>query len=83
MGYEKKPCYGSLFKNNKKTNDSQPVYTGNGMSPKGEEFYISAWIKQDKNGNNYMSLKFEDPKAKEQKPEPKKEDNQDNTSLPF
>lgn len=46
---------GALFKNDKKTGDSQPDYKGN-LNVDGKEFYISAWLKTSGAGKKYMSL---------------------------
>jgi hypothetical protein len=86
MAYETKPGQGSLFKNDKKTEEKHPQYRGNGISPNGEEMQISAWVKKDKNGNSYMSLSFQPPYKKEDKPEVKSEKPiipEANDDLPF
>lgn len=57
MAYETKDMSGSLFKNRKKEKDTHPDYNGS-VKINGEELWISGWIKQDKNGNQYMSLAF-------------------------
>ena len=59
---------GSLFKNGKKESEKHPDYTGK-VNVGGEDFYLSAWIKESKSGEKYMSLSV---KAIEQKGEPKK-----------
>lgn len=46
---------GVLFKNNKKTKDNQPDYTGN-ITVSGTQFNLSAWLKTSKGGDKYMSL---------------------------
>lgn len=45
---------GVLFPQQPKT-DRHPNWAGE-INVKGEEFWISAWNKQSKNGNNYKSL---------------------------
>lgn len=55
---EKRDNSGILFRNNRKTKDSQPDYTGNCMIG-GNEMYISAWVKEGKSGK-FMSLSFQD-----------------------
>jgi uncharacterized protein (DUF736 family) len=59
---------GSLFKNGKKETDKHPDYNGK-VNVGGEDFYLSAWIKESKAGEKYMSLSV---KAIEQKDAPKK-----------
>lgn len=60
---------GVLFKNNRKEKDSHPDYTGTG-NLNGEDFQISAWLKEGKNGK-FFSFSFQPPYKKEAK-EPEK-----------
>lgn len=46
---------GVLFKNDKKSHENQPDYTGN-LNVQGVEFYLSAWLKTAESGRKYMSL---------------------------
>lgn len=46
---------GVLFKNNKRTEDRQPQYTGN-VQVEGREYWLSAWVKESKQGNKFFSL---------------------------
>ena len=50
---------GVLFKNNRKEKDSQPDYTGTG-NWNGQDFQISAWVKEGKNGK-FFSFSFQEP----------------------
>lgn len=52
---------GALFKNKEKSSDRAPDYQGN-INVGGQEFWLSAWLKESKNGEKYMSLAV---KAKE------------------
>lgn len=45
---------GVLFKNDRKEQESHPDYKGT-INFNGQEFWLSAWIKQGKNGK-FMSL---------------------------
>ena len=48
---------GSLFKNNFKQQDNHPDYKGNGKVGE-EEHDIAAWVRKDKNGNSFFSVKI-------------------------
>jgi len=48
---------GALFKNNKRTNDKQPEYTGN-CEINGQEFWVSAWVKESQNGTKFFSMAY-------------------------
>ena len=48
---------GAIFKN-EKTKDTQPDYTGK-LNVGGREFRVASWIKQSKQGTNFMSLSVE------------------------
>jgi hypothetical protein len=45
---------GILFKNDKKTSERHPAYKGS-VTVRGEEFWLSAWIKEGTRGK-FMSL---------------------------
>lgn len=51
---------GVLFKNNRKEKDSQPDYTGTG-NWQGQDFQISAWVNEGKNGK-FFSFSFQEPR---------------------
>jgi len=46
---------GALFKNNKRTEERQPQYTGN-VQVEGREYWLSAWVKESKTGTKFFSL---------------------------
>jgi hypothetical protein len=46
---------GALFKNDKKSHENQPDYTGT-LNVSGVDFFLSAWIKTAESGRKYMSL---------------------------
>lgn len=45
---------GALFKNDKQGNEKRPDYNGS-LNVNGQDFWISAWLKEGKNGK-FMSL---------------------------
>lgn len=63
--FQAKPGQFSLFKNDKKGNDSRPDYRGDGMSLDGTPIEVAAWIKQTVKGDKYMACKIQ-PKKKQQ-----------------
>lgn len=70
---------GVLFKNDRKEKDTQPDYKGS-CEINGEEMWMSAWLKDGKNGK-FMSFSFtpkEQPK-KQSAPVP----TEDFDSIPF
>ena len=67
MTMERKDNTGALFRipEEKVKSDKHPVYSGICLV-NGKEMNISAWINVAKSsGNQYMSLKFEEPMKKE------------------
>ena len=49
---------GVLFLNNKRTSDKAPTFRGSATIA-GRSYWISAWEKQDKNGDPMFSMAFE------------------------
>ena len=70
--FENKENYGALFKNDNKSKDSQPDYTGR-VNVEGAEYQLAGWIKESKAGNTYLSLKVSDATDFEKKDIPKKD----------
>jgi hypothetical protein len=48
---------GALFKVRERKSDKHPLYTGS-CEINGQKLWISAWVKQSKNGESFMSLAF-------------------------
>lgn len=46
---------GALFKNDRRTNDRQPEYTGS-LNVEGVEYWLSAWVKTSKAGQKFFSV---------------------------
>lgn len=60
MAYEMRPGSGSLFKNDKKTEDRHPNLKGKIMLPNGEVRWVSAWTKKTAAGEAWLSLSVGD-----------------------
>lgn len=81
MAYEQRDNSGSLFKNDKKTEEKHPNVKGSAMVG-GVEYWVSAWTKKDKNGNPWQSLAFTKKEAKEDAPAEKTTPPQSKEPLP-
>lgn len=55
-----RPGSGSLFKNDKKTEERQPSFKGKVMLPNGEVRWLSAWTKKTQAGDTWLSLSVGD-----------------------
>jgi hypothetical protein len=64
MAYEMKDNSGSTFPNKKKEKETHPDETGSALIG-GVNYWVSTWVKTDKNGNPWRSFSF---KVKEDKP---------------
>jgi hypothetical protein len=83
MAYEAKPGTFSLFKNQNKLKDTHPDYSGDGKDFDGNEIYVSAWLKDGKNGK-FMSCSFKPKEAKQPaKQSPVMSHDDLNDSIPF
>ncbi|NBX51003.1 hypothetical protein EBT25_14000 [bacterium] len=77
---EKRDNSGVLFKSDKKDNERAPEYKGNIMVD-GNEYWISAWIKEGKNGKFLgLAVSPRDAQPPASKPVPK---NLDDDLIPF
>ena len=60
MAYEMRAGQGSLFKNDKKTEERHPNLKGRVMLPNGEVRWVSAWTKKTAAGESWISLSIGD-----------------------
>ena len=79
---------GALFKNDKGDNEKRPDYKGSYTDGDGNEFWVSSWLKQSKDGKKFLSLSMQPKEKKEPGYTPKKEysssnANSEETELPF
>ena len=63
---------GAIFKNNDKTADNQPDYTGK-INVDGIEKRIALWIRESAAGNKYMSASISDPMPPKEQDAPRAE----------
>lgn len=60
---------GVLFKNDKKTEDRHPDYTGSFYDGTGADYFCDAWIKRSqKSGNTFLSFRVKPKQAKQAPP---------------
>ena len=78
MAFEMRELSGSLFKNEKKTEEKHPQMQGSCLID-GVEYYVSAWTKEGAKGR-WQSLAF---KRKDAKPDAKPAPADDDDSIPF
>lgn len=57
---ETKVNSGAIFRNDKKTKETQPDYRGR-VNVEGKELEISLWLKESKAGLKYFSAAFSEP----------------------
>jgi uncharacterized protein (DUF736 family) len=57
---------GALFKNDRKESEKHPDYKGS-INVAGHDYWLSAWLKESKDGKKYMSLSVQ---IKDGKPAP-------------
>ena len=80
MPFEHKPGQGSLFKNDRKEQDTHPDYNGTLVLPDGTECWLNAWLKDGGRGK-FFSLSVRPKDAAPKKPEPSDGDLED--EIPF
>jgi uncharacterized protein (DUF736 family) len=84
MGFESKDGSGALFKNEDKDTEQHPDYRGN-IKIQGQEYWLSAWIKESKAGRKYMSLSAQpkNPPPQQVRSGKQQERFDDDADLPF
>ena len=60
---ETKNNTGAIFKNDKKTSESQPDYKGK-VNVNGADMEVALWVKESKAGMKYFSATFQEPYVK-------------------
>lgn len=64
--FEQKDGQGALFKNEERDAEQQPHYRGN-IRINGQDYWLSAWLKESKGGKKYMSLSAQPKQARDHK----------------
>jgi uncharacterized protein (DUF736 family) len=82
LAYELKSGQGSLFKNDEKLTEAHPDYKGTCMIDD-KKFYISAWIKESREGIKYMSLSIQPPLQKSSALTKPRKPERDDEDVPF
>lgn len=59
---------GVLFKDDKRTNERAPEYTGT-INVRGLDYKLSAWVRESKTGKKFLSLAIASPALKPKKEE--------------
>ena len=91
MSYEQRDNSGVIFRNTAERmagkSESFPTHSGNALIG-GREYYISAWVKEGRNGK-FFSLAFNlkdeaaKPAGKRQEPKPDQGGFEDDSDIPF
>lgn len=55
---EVKPNNGVLFKNDRKTEERHPDYTGSITLEDGLDYYLDGWKNESKNGKQYLKVRI-------------------------
>jgi hypothetical protein len=63
MAFELKDGQGSLFRNNRKEQESHPDHTGT-IKVAGVEYWLNGWVRETKNGQKYFSLSVKPKQAR-------------------
>lgn len=84
MAFEQKDGQGALFRNEDKDTEQHPDYRGS-IKIRGQEYWLSAWIKEAKSGAKYMSLSAQPKQTPTQQVRSGRQQEQfdDDSDLPF
>ena len=63
MAYEHKENRGSLFRNERKEQDTHADYNGE-INVEGKVFYLNAWLNETDSGKKYFSLSVKEKQAR-------------------
>lgn len=67
MAFEMKDGQGSLFKNERRTTETQPQFRGQ-VKINGKLLDIAAWTKKTQKGDTFLSLSVSEPRQQAQQP---------------
>lgn len=81
MAFEQRELSGSLFRNEKKTEDKHPHMTGSALID-GVEYWVSAWTKEGAKGR-WQSLAFKRKEAAREMQEHKRPMDDMTDDIPF
>jgi len=81
MAFEQKNFSGSVFVNDRKTEDRHPDRTGCALID-GVEYWVSGWLHKTKKGQPYLSLSFKQKNADIARPKKSRTDDLDD-QIPF
>lgn len=73
---------GVLFRDDKRTNDRAPEFTGKWTDENGKEWRLAAWVKEGQSGKKFFSLKASPFQAR-QDADAGAADLDDGSDLPF
>jgi len=83
MAFTHKENSGSLFKNNRKEQDTHADYSGS-LNVEGKMFWLNAWLNKAENGAPYLSIRVKLKQQQQEKPALKVVGNNDpNDEIPF
>ena len=82
MAYEQKPGTGSIFKNERKAAENHPDYQGSIVTPEGQKYDLSLWVKKSQGGTSYFSVGVRPPYVRPDAPAETQQPEQSAVSSP-